>query len=269
MYDQGMETDRARRLELDERGYTTIEGVLGPARLDRLVTRIDTLFASEGERAGAEFRPEPGAPRLANLADKGSVFVECLLEPAVLELVAHVLGPRFKLSSLNARSAEPGDAAAQPLHADMGALPDAQGYWVCNALFMLDDFTRDNGSLRAVPGSHRAGQLPAVALADPRAPHPAEELVTGRAGDVVVMNAHLWHAGTANRSSRRRLALHSFYCRADKPQQQYQKRLLRPETQASLSPEARAMLALDDPLNDALSSAGEGGSGFLARGVRS
>jgi ectoine hydroxylase-related dioxygenase (phytanoyl-CoA dioxygenase family) len=77
------------------------------------------------------------------------------------------------------------------------------------------------------------------------------------------MNAHLWHAGTGNGTPRRRLALHSFYCRSDKPQQQYQKRLLRPETQARLSPEARAMLALDDPLNDALSANGEGGSGFL------
>jgi ectoine hydroxylase-related dioxygenase (phytanoyl-CoA dioxygenase family) len=260
----------AQRRELDERGFTTIAGVLGDARVARLTSRIDELFFEEGERAGAEFRPEPGAPRLANLADKGDVFVECLLEPRVLELVAHVLGPRFKLSSLNARAAEPGDAAAQSLHADMGALPDAQGYWVCNALFMLDDFTFENGSLRAVPGSHKSGRLPAEALADPLAPHPDELLVTGRAGDVVVMNAHLWHAGTANRSPRRRLALHSFYCRADKPQQQYQKRLLRPETIARLSPEARAMLALDDPLNDALSAAGEGGSGFLPpRGVRS
>jgi ectoine hydroxylase-related dioxygenase (phytanoyl-CoA dioxygenase family) len=145
----------------------------------------------------------------------------------------------------------------------MGALPDDQGFWVCNSVFMLDDFTAENGSLRAVPGSHRSGKLPADALADPKAAHPDEVLVTGRAGDVVVMNAHLWHGGTANHTTGRRLALHSFYCRSDKPQQQYQKRLLRPETQARLSPEARAMLALDDPLNDALSAAGEGGSGFL------
>jgi ectoine hydroxylase-related dioxygenase (phytanoyl-CoA dioxygenase family) len=77
------------------------------------------------------------------------------------------------------------------------------------------------------------------------------------------MNAHVWHGGTANRTESRRLALHAFYCRWDKPQQQYQRRLLRPETQASLSPAARALLALDDPANDALSAEGEGRSGFL------
>jgi Phytanoyl-CoA dioxygenase (PhyH) len=249
--------------ELDEQGFTKILGFLSTDRRHCLVDRIEALFAEEGEAAGAEFKQEPGARRLANLVDKGSVFVECILEPEVLALVGHVLGPRFKLSSLNARAAEPGEDAAQPLHADVGAIPDAQGFWVCNTLWMLDDFTADNGSLRAVPGSHRAGQLPQDRLADPRAPHPGEVLVTGRAGDVVVMNAHLWHAGTANRTQDRRLALHAFYCRSDKPQQLYQRRWLRPETEARLSPAARALLALDDPVNDARSGAGEKQSGFL------
>ena len=249
--------------ELAELGFARLEQVLDPARRARVAGRLEELLAEEGDRAGSEFRQETGARRLANLADKGDVFVECMLEPRVVELVRHVLGGRFKLSSLNARWADPGEAAGQPLHADVGAVVDAQGFWVANALFMLDDFTAENGALRAVPGSHRAGRLPQDALADPRAPHPDEVLVTGRAGDVVVMNAHLWHGGTANRTSDRRLALHSFYCRSDKPQQQYQKRLLRPETQARLSAEARALLALDDPANDAVSAAAEGASGFL------
>ncbi len=249
--------------ELDERGFTIIAGLLSPSRRQSLVDRTLALFAEEGDAAGSEFKQEPGARRLANLVDKGPAFVECILEPEVLALVGHVLGPRFKLSSLNARAADPGEAAAQPLHADVGAIPDAQGFWVCNTLWMLDDFTPENGSLRAVPGSHRARSLPQDRLTDPRAPHPDELLVTGRAGDVVVMNAHVWHAGTANRTTDRRLALHAFYCRSDKPQQLYQRRWLKPETQATLSPAARAILALDDPDNDALSGAGEGRSGFL------
>jgi len=251
------------RRHLREQGWTRLPGFLPPARRRRLADRLLELFAEEGENAGAEFKQEPGAPRLANLVDKGDVFVDCILEPEVLGLVSEVLGPRFKLSSLNARAAEPGEAAAQPLHADVGAIPDEKGFWVCNTLWMLDDFTRENGSLRVIPGSHRSGRLPQDALEDPRAPHPAETLVTGQAGDVVVMNAHLWHAGTANRTTGRRLALHAFYCRFDKPQQQYHRRLLSPETQARLSPEARALLALDDPLNDSLSAPGEGHSGFL------
>jgi hypothetical protein len=47
------------------------------------------------------------------------------------------------------------------------------------------------------------------------------------------------------------------------PQQQYQRRLLRAETQARLSPDLRWLLALDDPLNDRLSQESSGKSGFL------
>jgi hypothetical protein len=247
---------------LDEEGYVRLEGFIAPDRRRRLVETIDALFDQEGDAAGAEFRQEPGARRLANLADKGAVFLDCVLDETVGAYLAHVLGPRFKLSSLNARSASPHSAESQPLHVDGGALPDEAGYWVCNTVWLLDDFTTDNGALRVVPGSHRSGERPQDVLADAEAPHPDERLVTGRAGDLVVMNSHLWHGGTANRTDRRRLALHAFYCRWDKPQQQYQKALLRAETLAALSPAARAMLALDDPANDALSAEG-GRSGFM------
>ena len=251
---------QARRL--DEDGYVRLEGFIAPDRHRRLVERIDALFAAEGDAAGAEFRQEPGARRLANLADKGAVFLDCVVDETVGAYLAHVLGPRFKLSSLNARAANPHSAESQPLHVDAGALPDEAGYWVCNTVWLLDDFTTENGALRVVPGTHRSGQRPQDVLTDPEATHPDEVLVTGRAGDLVVMNSHLWHGGTANRTDRRRLALHAFYCRWDKPQQQYQKALLRPETVAALSPAARAMLALDDPANDALSAEG-GRSGFM------
>ena len=60
-----------------------------------------------------------------------------------------------------------------------------------------------------------------------------------------------------------RRSLHGFYVRGDKPQQQYQKKLLRPQTQARLSAQMRRILALDDPRNDALSEFGSGRSGFL------
>jgi hypothetical protein len=250
------------RRQLDEQGYVRLPGFLSPGRRRRLVDRIDALFEAEGAAAGGEFRQEPGARRLANLADKGEVFLECVIDETVGAYLAHVLGPRFKLSSLNARSANPHSTESQPLHVDAGALPDEAGYWVCNTVWLLDDFTTENGALRVVPGSHRSGRRPQDVLADPERTHPDEVLVTGRAGDVVVMNSHLWHGGTANRTDRRRLALHAFYCRSDKPQQQYQKALLRPETLARLSVPARAMLAVDDPANDAL-SADSGQSGFM------
>src|SRR5262249_14680421 len=126
--------------------------------------------------------------------------------------------------------------------------------WVGKRVWLPADSPADNGAPRVVPGSHRWRRLPAEVLVDPRADHPNQVLATGRAGSVIVVNAHTWHAGTANRTARPRTALHAFYCRRDKPQQQYQKRLLHPQVQQSLSAPLRDLLALDDPLNDQLSA---------------
>jgi ectoine hydroxylase-related dioxygenase (phytanoyl-CoA dioxygenase family) len=253
----------ADRAALDTAGYVVLERYLGPDLLEQVRARVEELHEQEGENAGAEFRKEAGSRRLANLVDKGEVFERLIAMPEILERVGYVLGENFKLSSFNARSADPHSNEPQPLHCDAGALADEQGYWVCNTIWLLDDFTSENGATRVIPGSQKWQKLPQEALADPLAPHPEEQLLLAPAGSVVVMNTHAWHGGTANRTAQPRRALHAFYCRSDKPQQQYQKRLLRRETQARLSPELRRLLALDDPRNDELSAEGSGASGFL------
>jgi ectoine hydroxylase-related dioxygenase (phytanoyl-CoA dioxygenase family) len=248
---------------LEQRGYVVLEDFMEPTRLARLRERVEQVYGEEGDRAGHEFRQEDHVRRLANLVAKGVEFENLVSDPAILERIELVLGPDFKLSSLNARSANPYEDCRQPLHIDAGAIADERGYWVCNTIWLLDDFTPENGATRCIPGSHRWGINPVAELADPVAPHPDEVLVTARAGAVVVMNAHMWHGGTENRTALPRRALHAFYCRGDKPQQQYQKALIPAEVQARMRPDVRRILALDDARNDEISSQSTGASGFL------
>ncbi|HLJ12045.1 MAG TPA: phytanoyl-CoA dioxygenase family protein, partial [Planctomycetaceae bacterium] len=166
--------------QLSDLGIVILEGLMSPAFCGRLRSRIARLHEHEGERAGAEFKQERGCLRLANLVAKGEEFAEVIGCPKVLACVRKVLGPAIKLSSLNARTALPG-CPSQPLHADMGAIADAQGYWVCNTVWMLDDFTPHNGAIRYVPGSHRWGHLPQDSLNDRSSPPADEALITGSA----------------------------------------------------------------------------------------
>jgi|TARA_B100000686_G_scaffold342943_1_gene422923 hypothetical protein len=258
-----MSPPRAHLDQLDEVGCVALPGFCDPATTRRIATRLEELFESEGEAAGSEFKPEAGCRRLANLADKDDLFRQLMVRDDLLAYAGHVLGPHFKLSSLNARSINPGCQRTQPLHADMSAVPDERGFWVFNSLWMLDDFTADNGTVRYVPGTHHSGQLPADALENPEADHPDQELVTGQAGTVLLMNAHLWHGGLPNRTGQPRRALHIFFARSDRPQQQYQKQLLSAQTQAGLTDRQRQILALDDPENDAVSLQPSLRSGFL------
>ena len=220
-----MTTDAARR-QLDEQGYVLLEGFM--------LSRASVCSASCGGGFSTSSKRKAIAPVTSSrpkqpLAVSRTSWTRArssggrLSSLRLLDCVRHVLGPRIKLSSLNARSADPHSSEGQPLHVDMSAVPDDQGYWVCNTVWLLDDFTAENGATRMVPGSHKWGTRPQDVLDDPMAPHPDEVLLLGRAGDVAVMNAHLWHGGTANRTAAPRLAMHAFYCRRDKPQQQYQK----------------------------------------------
>jgi len=141
------------RESLDTRGYLVLERFLAPDLLEQVRARVEGLYEQEGANAGSEFRKEAGSRRLANLVDKGEIFEQLIAMPEVLERVGHVLGEKFKLSSFNARSADPHSNEPQPLHCDAAAVSDKDGYWVCNTIWLLDEFTSENGATRVVPGS--------------------------------------------------------------------------------------------------------------------
>ena len=165
-------------------------------------------------RHGSEFRPEP-TRRLANLVDKGALFADIddhAEDPPAMD----VGGPGFKLSRPQRAFDEPhnGEVAQPVARGHRRDRRRARLLGLQLGVGLLDDFTAENGATRMIPV-----RTPGVAS---RARHhgPAARrraFVTGRAGTVVIMNAHMWHGGIANRTDRCRQALHAFYTRDDKP----------------------------------------------------
>jgi ectoine hydroxylase-related dioxygenase (phytanoyl-CoA dioxygenase family) len=240
--------------QLERDGFTVLEGVMSQALLAEVRERVDELLADQERNPSPETRWEANARRLGNLADHGNVFWKIATCPEALGAVKAILGQEIKLSSMTLRSANPNSNSNQPLHVDQNMLPDDRGCRICNALWMLDDFTAENGPLRIIPGSHRSQKRPQDCIEDTFAKHPEEVIVTGVAGSAIILNAHVWHGGTANRTPRARRGLSVLYCRRDVAQQQYQRKALRAETQAAANGELRTLLALDDSLNDWLAA---------------
>jgi ectoine hydroxylase-related dioxygenase (phytanoyl-CoA dioxygenase family) len=236
----GGSIDDSIRGRLDRDGYAALPGILSPQQVLAFRARLGELLALEGERAGLEVHQEAGTDRLADLVNKDAAFDVCFTDRRLLACVAHVLGD-FKLSSLNFRAALPG-SGLQALHAEGGPVADPAWFQVCNSIWLLDDFTVDNGATRVVPRSHLSGKSPADVMGDTSAAHPAEVLLLAPAGTVVVFNSHLWHGGTLNRSSRPRRAMHSYFTRRGNAQQLDQRKYARPDTLARLTPAARFIL---------------------------
>ncbi|MBC7387897.1 MAG: phytanoyl-CoA dioxygenase family protein [Opitutaceae bacterium] len=97
----------------------------------------------------------------------------------------------YHLLNISARSPLK-DTGDQQLHLDSN-LPGGDFPIIMVVLWMLDDFTKDTGATRVVPGSHKF-----TTYAEDNIVYDSEVLAEGKQGSVLIYNASLWHAGGKN-----------------------------------------------------------------------
>jgi len=234
---------------LERDGYLGLGQLLTAEQVKAVNNKIDELINAEGENAGSELfeskyirhPKEEGADRLADLVNKGSIFDMFYTHPRVLAGIKAVIGENFKLSSLNYRAAKPGQGL-QKLHVDYGNAVAEGGYKVCNTIWLLDDFTENNGATRIVPGTHKSKILPSEAMENPELPHDEEIKIIAPAGSVFIFNSHVWHGGTTNHTDKFRRSIHSYFCATDQPQQLNQRDYITKETKNRISSAAQRIL---------------------------
>ena len=150
--------DPATQERLDRDGYAPLPGMLTDEQLNRARTRVAELAAAEGEAAGREVHQEAGTDRLADLVNKDPVS----------RSASPTRGCWPPSPTCSATSSSPRSTAAPPFpaRACRRCTPRAGRrlgpYQVCNSIWLLDDFTEENGATRVVPGSHRGPCRPAT-----------------------------------------------------------------------------------------------------------
>jgi ectoine hydroxylase-related dioxygenase (phytanoyl-CoA dioxygenase family) len=241
----------SERHELDTNGFVVLPGILSQAAIAAMNARLDEAIETARELCGTDPRRNP-YPRYAafeddeivikDLANRGPEFDIAISHPRVLAAVRHVLGDNLKVSYLHMRQPAPG-AGHQELHLDTYEDPAVHPvHYFCNTIWMLDDFTEDNGPTRFVPGTHRSQVELPTAVSDLCAEHPDQVLVTGPAGSVIVFDGHVWHGGTRNHSGRRRRGLFSAWIHRGSYPIDDQRKLLHPQTHARLDDARRFLL---------------------------
>jgi ectoine hydroxylase-related dioxygenase (phytanoyl-CoA dioxygenase family) len=158
---------------------------------ERACTGSGAFFGRKTRRFGGLFAKAPSTARLA-------------LDPLVLSVMDQLLaGPSperrvcdsIELNLTQAIGIEPGEPP-QFLHRDEELWPFQHDFeLMANAMWMLDDFTAENGATRVIPGSHLWPR--------DRQPQPGEAVAaTGPAGSVLLWTGGLLHAGGENRTDR-------------------------------------------------------------------
>jgi len=176
-------------------GYAVLRGAIPPDWLD------DLRAAFDGGVLPSERWPVPrGADwRHSQLDLDPRVQGVCRL-PELLAVVGALIGARFFLAQVEGREPLTG-GGQQSLHRDMSA--ERPGDTV-NAIAYFDDYGPANGATRLVPGSHRpASAGPSFDFGD----ESQAVQLQGSAGDILVFDADLVHAGTRNPTGARRRSI--------------------------------------------------------------
>ena len=228
---------------LDEHGYVVLKEALTPDQAGALRDRSAELAAAEKAGSGEHVYFDGQAQRVWNLVNKGRIFEEMIQLPQVLALQEHLLGDDCILSSFTVNLIGPG-APAGGLHVDfpLGRFPQPPPPFAfcANTIYVLDDFTPENGATRIVPGSYKRGHTP-----DPEAAYDDVIQLDARRGDIVIIHGATWHSSGANRTGEERMILLGFFCRSFMKPQQDQFRLASPEVVERATPTLKRLLGFE------------------------
>ena len=187
------------REQLHRDGYTLLRQAIPADWLEALRTAFDA-----GVKPSDQWPVPRGADwRHALLDLDPKVQAVCRL-PALLAVLGELIGERFFLAQVEGREPLKG-GGHQRLHRDLST--QRPGDTVI-ALAYFDDYGPGNGATRIVPGSHRPaqGESPFNFDDDSRSVQ-----LSGCAGDILVFDAELVHAGSLNPSGAHRRSILAGY----------------------------------------------------------
>ncbi len=213
--------DVARQLRC--KGYVVIKGAVAQDELAQLSEAYDEAVLT-AHPADVSVR---SSTRVSDFVNRGHSFDELYIYAPLLAACCQTIARPFKLSTMLARTLEPG-APAQNLHADFKR--DDEGWPMVGFIYMVDEFRGDNGATRFVPGSHMRSCGPDDVMKDAAADYDGQALACGPAGSVIIYNGSVWHGHTANRSGRRRRSIQGAFIRRDAQAAVNWSARMRPET---------------------------------------
>jgi hypothetical protein len=198
-----------RRQDFLSQGFCYIENVIPPDQVARLSSAIEQDVWKHNHLE----KPTGYVPGFLRYNQDIAPYLAA--EP-LIRFVESFFGPHVRISMLTGIVNGAGIPRGA-LHSDWpynqnstahipAPYPDTVLHIV--TMWMLTDFTQENGGTIVVPSSHKQPCHPMKnGVHDPSLPYPGETQLTGKAGTVAAFDARLWHAVAPNISGTDRVAV--------------------------------------------------------------
>ncbi|MGH3713099.1 MAG: phytanoyl-CoA dioxygenase family protein [Micromonosporaceae bacterium] len=222
---------------LVEHGVCRLEGALPASRLDVLRREVKAAAIADATADRSYTYSHGTNYRIWSLFNRGECFLDLAEDPSALRVVRSVLGQDALVSNLSANVTRPGGAAMAPhWDQDWAERPWPHAF-VAHVIWMIDDFTEDNGATLVCPGSHRLDGTPQGDCMVP---------ATGAAGTALVIDGRTWHGTGRNVTvDVQRVGILAYYCRPYIRQQENMALSLSDAVRDSMSPERRKFYGLE------------------------
>jgi hypothetical protein len=200
--------------QLRSQGYAVIPSLLPRAEALALGEALLALHTEQqAELAGQMHGAGEDYQTLFGLLNREDRVWGCAAHPVVQEAVRPLLGESYRVVEAVSKPTWPG-APGQSMHVDSAShfavVPPPECPWMINSIWMLTDFTVENGCTRVVPHSHTSRRKsPPAGIEDSSLVLPVE----GSAGSVILWHSGLYHQAGPNTSKDAvRVGLNIAYC---------------------------------------------------------
>ena len=189
-------------------GYVILDNILSKKKIFEIKDKIYQIYANEKKSKilyNYTFDKSQRTKRIWNLVNKSKIFRNLIQNKVVNNYMEWIFDrktnhQKYFLSSFQANILQDG-AIAQKLHVDT-PVPEPLPSWPlkANSIWMLDDFTEENGATEVLPGSHKLRFKPK------KKDNKNKKIIkcVGNAGSVIITHGALWHRAGSNNSSNNR-----------------------------------------------------------------
>ncbi len=189
---------------VEGQGYVLLPNLLSTAEATE--ARNIVLKLADQERQQQKLIVEGRKERLYGLIYKGEIFAKMVQHPQVLSVIEAILGEDIILGGFSAHILHP-EAQRMGVHVDYP-------YWAMSppypqfpvlevqVIWLVEDFTEDNGAPLFVPGSQKLATKPDLEQFEQQA-----QKIIAKAGTAIISHGLCWHDTSVNSTPKSRVSI--------------------------------------------------------------